>query len=204
MTEKVESYFEKLERFSTADLDRSARELALIEKQNIARLIAHICEISKRKTHLECGYKNIFEYCVRRLNLSEGSVWRRLQVAGICWRFPLILVALSQNRLNLTTASLLAPCLNKDNVERLVTEAEGKSKREVEELVVGLKPRKEFLPSVRKQPARQGVPTQSVPAGAADSVPAPAGSDCVPSAPPGGESRRPRPVFEPATEASYN
>lgn len=126
MIERVEAYFGKLEQLSAEDLDLSARKLVGVEKQNVARLIAHLCEISRRKAHIEFGNKNLFEYCVRRLHLSEGSVWRRLQVSNVCRRFPQILVALSENRLNVTTASLLAPQLSEENVERLLSEAEGR------------------------------------------------------------------------------
>src|SRR3989442_16033650 len=45
--------------------------------------ILHIAEISRRKGELERGYPNLFEYCVRRLNLSEGSVALRIQVAKV-------------------------------------------------------------------------------------------------------------------------
>ncbi len=86
MRNRVEAYFGMLEQLSAEELDRSATEVAVLEKRNVARLIAHICEISRRNVHLECGYKNLFDYGVRRLNLSEGSVWRRLQVAKVCRR----------------------------------------------------------------------------------------------------------------------
>ena len=118
MRNRVEAYFGMLEQLSAEELDRSATEVAVLEKRNVARLIAHICEISRRNVHLACGYKNLFDYGVRRLNLSEGSVWRRLQVAKVCRRFPQVLVALSQNRLNLTAASLLAPHLSEGNHDK--------------------------------------------------------------------------------------
>jgi len=45
----------------------------LADKQNTAKLIAHIAEMSRRKGALERGYKNLFEYCVRPQNSSEGA-----------------------------------------------------------------------------------------------------------------------------------
>ena len=55
MTERTQSYFKKLEQLSTAELHRSAEKTVLLEKQNIADLIAHLCEITTRKAHLELG-----------------------------------------------------------------------------------------------------------------------------------------------------
>ena len=80
MIEKFKSYFSKLERLSSAELDRSAEKLVVAENGNIAKLIAHIAEMSARKAALELGYKNLYDYCVRRLNLSEGAVPARIHV----------------------------------------------------------------------------------------------------------------------------
>ncbi len=71
-------------------------------------LIAHIAEISRKKGHLEPGYRNLFEYCTRRLHLSEGSVALQIQVANVSRRFPQILVVLAENRMSLTVAGLLS------------------------------------------------------------------------------------------------
>ena len=83
MVKEIKAYFETLEGLSTEALDRSAEKLVRAEKRNVALLIAHIAEMSRRKAELECGYKNLFDYCVRRLNLSEGSVALRIQVANV-------------------------------------------------------------------------------------------------------------------------
>lgn len=109
MIERFKKYFATLERLSTDELVASAEKLACREKRRVALVIAHIAEMSRRKAALERGYKNLFEYCTRRLNLSEGSVARRLQVANVSRRFPQFLVALADNRLSLTVAGLLAP-----------------------------------------------------------------------------------------------
>ncbi len=120
----------------------------------MALVIAHIAEMSRRKGHLGCGYKNLFEYCTRRLHLSEGSVALRIQVANVSRRFPQILVALAENRLSLTVAGLLAPVLTDSNVEKLLSDCAGMTKRDAEEYLVALRPRPVFAPSIRKTPSR--------------------------------------------------
>ena len=94
MSERVKTYFAMLKGLSSEDLDRSVRELAAREKQDVARCIAHIAEIGERNFHLELGHRSLFELCVNRLSLGEGTVYRRMQVARICRRFPEILEAL--------------------------------------------------------------------------------------------------------------
>jgi hypothetical protein len=80
--------------------------------------------------HLELGYKNLFEYCRVRLNLSDGSIWRRTQVAGVCRRFPHLLAALFEGNLNVTDASLIAPHLTSDNADELISAAGRMTNRE--------------------------------------------------------------------------
>ena len=153
MMEKMKTYFETLERLSTEELDHSVEELVRAEKRNTALVIAHIAEMSRRRGHVERGYKSLWDYCTRRLNLSEGSVARRIQVANVCRRFPQILEALAENRMSLTVAGLLAPLLSENNVEKLLADCAGISSREVEEYVVALRPKPVFTPSIRKAPS---------------------------------------------------
>jgi len=60
MIEKITRYFETLEGLSTEELDRSVDKLVRDEKRNVALVIMHIAEMSRRKGHLERGYKNLF------------------------------------------------------------------------------------------------------------------------------------------------
>jgi len=205
MIEKFRSYFETLEGLSTEELDRSVEKLVRAENRNTALVIAHIAEMSRRKGALERGYKNLFDYCVRRLNLGEGSVALRLQVANVSRRFPQLLVALAENRMSLTVAGLLAPHLTDDNVDILLAECAGMTKREVEERLVLLRPKPVFTPSIRKTPSptlerKEPSPSQPVP----PTTLAPAAPP-VPEAPGPRSSQRSSPsILQPATPTSYN
>ena len=154
MLERRKNYFGKLERLSDSELDRSAKKLVCAEKQNVAQLIAHIAEMSRRKVALELGYKSTFHYCVERLHLSEGSVASRIHVANVSIRFPQLLVALAENRISLTVAGLLAPHLCEDNVDTLLADYAGMTKKTVLEYLVRIEPKPVFEPSIRRRPAR--------------------------------------------------
>ncbi len=160
MIEQFKGYFAKLERLSSDELDRSAEKLVVAENGNIAKLIAHIAEMSDRKAVLELGYKNMFDYCVRRLNLSEGAVPARIHVANVSRRFPQLLVALAENRISLTVASLLAAHVCEDHVDKLISDCAGMTRKETEEYLVALKPKPVFEPSIRKRPQPAAPPPQ--------------------------------------------
>ena len=158
MIEKFKSYFAKLERLSLAELDRSAEKLVVAEHGNTARLIAHIAEMSSRKAALELGYENLFDYCHRRLNLSEGAVPARIHVANVSRKLPELLAALAENRISLTVASLLAPHVTRDNVNQLIADCAGKTRKATEEYLVTIRPKPVFAPSIRRQPQRAPKP----------------------------------------------
>ena len=193
MIEKFKSYFTKLERLSNDELDRSAQTLVTRENTTVAKLIAHLAEMSPRKTALELGYKSLYDYAARRLNLSEGAVPARIHVANVSRRFPQLLAALAESRISLTVAGLLAPYLTEDNVEKLLSDCAGMKRRETEEYLVALKPKPVFEPSIRKRPAQAVSPPPASPSPSPPSTPPPV--DPPKSSPP---------ILQPATPEVYN
>lgn len=149
---QLQSYFITLESLTVETLDRSAQRLVRGENESIARLIAHLAEMSDRKTALEMGYRSLYDYCIRRLHLSESAVPARVQVASVCRRFPELLTALSDGHVSLTVAGLLAPHLNVGNASRLIADCAGMTRREAEEYLVALGPTSAFEPSVCPRP----------------------------------------------------
>ena len=119
MREKIERYFQRLESLSTVELARSAERIVATERRHVAAAIAHLAEILRRKAYLELGYKTRFDYCVKRLRLSEGGAWTRLQVANVARQFPQVLEHLVQGKVSLTVMALLAPRLKEENVSWL-------------------------------------------------------------------------------------
>src|SRR6266545_1994116 len=88
--DQVTALFTRIERLSTAQLHQAAENLVQEEKVCVATLIAHLSEISRRKTHLDLGYGSLWDYCMRHLGLSEGSTGLRIQVARVSRLFPQI------------------------------------------------------------------------------------------------------------------
>lgn len=192
MAESAEEYSATLRGLTNVELDLSAGEVAVRETLEGARLVAHLAEIGNRRYHLELGYPSLFEYCVKRLRLAEGEVYRKTQVAKACGEYPQLLEALFANRLHLTAASLLVPHLTADNVESLIAMAQGKSKRDLEKSLAALAPKRTFRSSVRKQPSREPKVSGSE---KKPQTPAPLGAPPEP---------RSRDLVQPATCERYN
>ena len=114
-------------------------------------------------------------------------------MASVARRFPQVLSLLAQNRISLSVAGLLAPHLKDETVERLLSDCERKSRREVEEFLVALKPRPVLEPGIRKRPEPRS------------SLDAPAGDTSLPSRLPSPRSpEKSSSLIQPAEPDVYN
>ncbi len=71
-TRSLAHLFERIHKLSSSELKRQTKLLAKKEHLRGARLIAHLAEVSRRRLHLELGYRGLFEYCTECLGLPEG------------------------------------------------------------------------------------------------------------------------------------
>jgi HNH endonuclease len=139
--------------------DRSNRQL-LAEVKNLvgqecnatAYLIAHLSEIEARSLHLEEGCSSMFKYCTEVLHLSESGAYRRIDVARVARKFPVIFEMLAEGSINMTTVLILGPCLTEENHQELLAASRHQNKEEVEKLAVEVRPRPDVPSVIRKLP----------------------------------------------------
>jgi len=129
----------------------------------------------------------MFDYCQRRLGMSEGAAFRRITAARLVKRFPALLGRIERGELHLSALVLLRPHLEEHNVEELAAAVVGKTKRQVEELLARLAPK----PDVPSAIIELGAPP----------------NDASPTLFASGEARpapsAPRARIEPLSEARY-
>ena len=141
--------FAKIQKYSDQELIQNLNLYALNEKKYLALFIAYLAEVRKRELHFKLGYKSLMEYCQEVLKLDHGQVWVRSQTAGMALDYPLALELIAQGELTLTSASLISPVINQDNADEIFARCRGKSKREVEEVLVCYQPKAELKPSIK-------------------------------------------------------
>jgi hypothetical protein len=146
---------------SDDDLIAQVKSLARSEREATACLIAHLAELDERRLYLGAGFSSLFTYCCAVLQLSEPAAYNRIEAARTARRLPVILEMLGDGSLSLATVRLLASHLTAENHQQLLAVAAGKSKRQVEELLVRYFPRPEVPASVRKLPAPKALPPSS-------------------------------------------
>lgn len=143
---------ENLKKLSDKDLVENMKKFITCERVNLVSFLAHLGEASGRRLYLKDGYSSLFEYCTKFFGISEGSAYKRIQVAKASVQFPLILRLLKENKITLTAASLVCPHIDPMNNEQRLLEACGKSKMEILKLTAIWKPKPEPNESMRKAP----------------------------------------------------
>lgn len=130
-------------------------ELAARERRVTVELVASLAELDARRLYLGLGCSSLYTYCTHVLHLSEHAAYGRIEAARAARRFPQILDHLAAGELTLTAVCLLAPVLTPQNHRELLNEARHESKRDVEQIVVRVRPQPAVPSTVRKLPPRQ-------------------------------------------------
>jgi hypothetical protein len=143
--------FWKLEDVSNEALLGGLKALLVTATRTDARVVAHLAELDARRLTL-LGGVSLFEYCTKRLGLSEHEAYFRIAAARAARKFPLIFELLERRELHLTAVALLSKYLTRENHFELLAEARGKSKRQLLKVLARRWPKADFTSQVRRLP----------------------------------------------------
>ncbi len=132
------------------------RALVVRSNETEAELLEHLAELDERRLYLP-DHTSLFAFCTAELGFSEAAAENRIAVARAGRRFPHVLESLRSGKIHLSGLRVLLPHLTEENVDALLEEACGKSKRAIEELVACRAPRPSVPESIRKLPERRAV-----------------------------------------------
>jgi len=161
------------------DLIARLRRLVRADRTLSARMLVHLGEMDAR----ECACASMFAYCVQELHMSEAEAYLRIQAARLGRQFPLVVQLFAEGSLHLTAIKLLGPHLTQDNHVRVLDQARGKNKREIELLVAALAPKPDVPNKMRKLPEPKPVGVRRDPAPVAQQVPVAASTPVATHAP---------------------
>ncbi len=175
-----------LEKVPDAVLMRDLAALVAQDRRTTARLLAHLAEVDNRRLYLQAGFPTMRDYCIRKLRFSEEVAYKRIQVARVGRRFPVLFACIEDGRLHPTAIRLLGPHLRPGNLKSLITDATNRSCVEIEKLIATRYPQAEPLrldegiaalgsgsldlspvktPNFDPEPSKAAVPTSHAPAG---------------------------------------
>jgi 5-methylcytosine-specific restriction endonuclease McrA len=134
------------------ELLASLRACMSAEREALARIIRHLQVVEERRLHLELACSSMFELCTRKLGMSEGAAFRRINAARLARRFPQVVDAIASGRVSLSNAVEIRDRFTAENVAALLDEIAGKTKLQVRELAARLAPRPDVPAKIRKLP----------------------------------------------------
>ena len=137
------------------ELVSSLNGLLRASRRTVAEVIAHLGEVEERRLYLLAGHGSMFSYCVARLGMSEDEACRRIDVARLARRHPLLFERLADGGVSLSVAALLKTHLTGENAAALLDAVSGKTVWQAKEVLAAWFPQPDVLPSVRKLPARK-------------------------------------------------
>ena len=153
-------------KLSQLDDDAVVAEIGRVlgaQRRLTARLLECLIEVEDRRLHWRAACSSMFEYCVRRLGMSEGEAFRRIAAARLARRFPVILERVERGAIHLSALVLLRKYLTEQNHAALLDAASGKTKSAVQELIAARFPRPDAPTVLRKLPARRAHRTAGTP-----------------------------------------
>ncbi len=143
----------KLEHLPDETILSGVAKLLGSERRALAQLIAHLVEVDSRRLYAKAACPSLFEFCLRRLGLSEGEAFRRMTAARLVRRFPSILGKIERGEIHLSALVLLRRYLTEENHAELLELASRKTKGEVEKAIARRFPKPDVRPSIRKLPS---------------------------------------------------
>ena len=130
-----------LSSISDSDLLGRMPGLVCAERTATAEVIEHLMEIDRRRLYLDQACSSLSRYCIERLDYSEDEAFKRMRVARLAAKLPRVLEELRSGAIHLTGLFLLSTHLTEQNAEALLSEARGKSRRQLEKLLARWFPR---------------------------------------------------------------
>src|SRR4051812_6326083 len=110
----------KLTDLSDADLLAGLNDLVGTERQCVTRIVAYLIEVECRSLELKAACSSMFDFCQRKLGMSEGEAFRRINAARLARRIPSILGRLERGEVHLSALALVRDHLTGEDHEAVL------------------------------------------------------------------------------------
>ena len=119
-----------------------------------AKVIVLLIQVEDRRLDRRAAYPSLFEFCRRKLGMSEGTANRRITAVRLARRMPGLVGHLQQGRVTLSALMLVKNVITEANVEDVVAKVTGKTQDQIEELVACMAPKADVPARLALLPTR--------------------------------------------------
>ena len=145
--------FWALRDISDGELEASLNGLLGAGARLEARIVAHLAEVDARRLHLVVGCSSLYDYCRKRLGLSDYEAFARIAAARTARKYPLVFELLERRQLHLTAVCEVREFLTADNHRELLAEVSGQTKAQIREILAQRFPQADLASRLQKLPA---------------------------------------------------
>jgi hypothetical protein len=137
ITDSLKGLGRRLDEQSPAELKVNLLRAITVERHATGEVIAYLSAYESRGLYLREGYSSLYSFLTQGHGYSEGAAARRCTVARFVQKYPGVLTLLSQGKLSLTVADVVARAVTRGDLrdEQVITtlmSMVGKSKAEAE------------------------------------------------------------------------
>jgi hypothetical protein len=142
----------KLDKLSDTELLAQAHRVYRRSRACNAELVRVLIAVHKRRLHLKKSHPSLFEFCVKRLGMSNASAHRFSVAARLATQFPELVTRIERGEIHLSTLVQMRHHVTAENVNELLELAQGRTRYQVEELLASVAPRPDAPSRMRKLP----------------------------------------------------
>jgi len=138
---------------SNDELERSLHGLLGAGARVEARIVAHLAEVEARRLHLLAGCSSLYDYCRKRLGLSEYEAFLRIAASRVARKYSVVFGMLERRELHLTAICEVRELLTAENHRDLLDAVSGKTKLQIREILAQRFPQADVPTSLKRLPA---------------------------------------------------
>ena len=124
----------------------------------LAGLLVYLGEVDARRRYAEHACTSMWDFCVRKLGMSESEAQRRIAIARVFRVFPLARTHLERGHIHLCALYEMHKHITEDNHEELLREATGKTTKEVAAMIAARFPKPDVHPCIEPLDPQPALP----------------------------------------------